>query len=217
MFAVLGTIEFQTLMAPEQIAAERSWHYAEHRVIEDSSQLQWIADDLESITLDMLFHATFTNPAAQLDALIEAASDHQARPLVFGNGVHRGYFVITSISTIDKQMSEIGDPVSVIVRVRLKQWVPSGSSNSSGLPNGVFSPIAVVAAPAGLSTSVVAYTPPSGAPETSSTAIASMYVAPTLSAVGLSPLLGNPILSGPASAAIVAADIPASTIVRSPV
>ena len=100
MFAVLGTIEFQTLMAPEQIAAERSWHYAEHRVIEDSSQLQWIADDLESITLDMLFHATFTNPAAQLDALIEAASDHQARPLVFGNGVHRGYFVITSISTI---------------------------------------------------------------------------------------------------------------------
>jgi hypothetical protein len=40
----------------------------------------------------MLFHISFTDPAAQLAALLAAADDHQARALVLGNGVFRGFF-----------------------------------------------------------------------------------------------------------------------------
>lgn len=196
--------------------AERSWRYAEHRVVEDTSQLQWIADELETIKLDILFHASFTNPAAQLDALLEAASDHQARALVFGNGVHRGYFVITAISTIDKQTSDIGDPVSVSVRVGLKQWTPPLNAGSDGLPTASFAPIAAVAASSGATSGTVQYSAPAGLLG-GSTASASMYTAPVMTAAGLSALLGNPVLSGPTSAMIIAADVPVSTIVRSPV
>jgi phage protein U len=216
MFAVLGDIVFETLAGPEQITAERNWHYAEHRVVEDTSQLQWIADELETVTLDVLFHVSFTNPAAQLEALLEAASDHQARALVFGNGVHRGYFVITSIGTIDKQTSDVGDPVSVSVRVGLKQWLPTQNSGSNNLPAGSFAPIAAVVASSGITTGTVPYIAPAGSPG-ENIASASIYTAPIMTAAGLSPLLGNPAPSGPGSALMIAADVPVSAIVRSPV
>ena len=122
MFAVLGEILFDTLSGPEHIGSEYRWSFAEHRVVEDTARLQWTGDELGTITLEMTFHALFTNPAEQLAALLLAAGDHQARPLVFGNGVHRGYFVIMSLSTVDQQMSDWGDPVAVRVRVGLKQW-----------------------------------------------------------------------------------------------
>jgi phage protein U len=96
MFALLGEISFEVIGSPEVFESSRRFDYAEHRVVEDRPRLQWLAADLESITLAMLFHISFTDPAAQLAALLAAADDHQARALVLGNGVFRGFFVVES-------------------------------------------------------------------------------------------------------------------------
>jgi Phage P2 GpU len=87
MFALFGEISFEVIGSPEVFESSRRFDYAEHRVVEDRPRLQWLAADLESITLAMLFHISFTDPAAQLAALLSAAYDHQARALVLGNGV----------------------------------------------------------------------------------------------------------------------------------
>ena len=76
MFAALGEIIFELLGGPQAIEATRRWDYAEQRVLEDLPRLQWIADGAELITLEMLFHQSFTNPSSQLAALMAAASDH---------------------------------------------------------------------------------------------------------------------------------------------
>ena len=121
MFAVFGDIEFALLDSPSVFDASRTWEYAEHRVLEDQPRLQWTANGLETIELDFHFHSSFTDPSTQAAALVIAAGDHNARPLVFGNGVHRGYFIVTSIRTTAEQMSSNGDVIAMTVRVALKE------------------------------------------------------------------------------------------------
>src|ERR1700686_1485961 len=109
MFAVLGEIVFELLSSPEAFDSTRSWDYAEHRVVEDRPKLQWLAAGLQIIELDFHFHISFTNPVAQAAVLTTASGDHNARALVFGNRVHRGYFIVTSMRTTSQQMSSTGD------------------------------------------------------------------------------------------------------------
>lgn len=79
MFAAFGEIVFELLGSPDSLESARRWHYAEHRVIEDVARLQWVGDELETMTIAMLFHASYTDPAAQSAALLAAAADHGAR------------------------------------------------------------------------------------------------------------------------------------------
>ena len=97
MFALLGEIIFVTLTSFEGFRSSSDYRYAEHQVVEARPRLQWLAQELQKISLEMGFHVAFTNPATQMNQLRAAGEDHQARALVFGNGVHRGYFVIDSI------------------------------------------------------------------------------------------------------------------------
>src|SRR5579872_5011581 len=86
VFAILGDIPFQVVGSPESLSDSRGYDYAEHRVIQDRPVLQWLADDLETIELEMLLHQSFTNPTVNLLLLLQAAETHAALPLVFGNG-----------------------------------------------------------------------------------------------------------------------------------
>jgi phage protein U len=97
MFAVLGEILFEVLTSPAGFRAQTEYHYAEHQVLEAPSRLQWLADGLQRITLELGFHVAFTNPYLQMTLLYTAAELHGALPLVFGNGIYRGFFVIESI------------------------------------------------------------------------------------------------------------------------
>jgi phage protein U len=213
MFAVLGEIVFETLTAPDSFQAAQRWDYAEQPVVEDAPRLQWIADGLETVTIEMLFHASFTNPKAQLDALTAAASDHQARALVFGNGVHRGYFVITSMRTTDQQMSDAGDAIAMRVRVELREWPIGNGANALLLSTQSFAPIGIVAAAPGVPTARAPYAAPFGvSPAISAPAVA--YLAPTLAAAGVSSILASPTATGATSAVAIAADIPVTAIVR---
>ena len=187
MFASFGEIAFQILSGPESIDEELRWEYAEHRVVEDLPKLQWIGDGLETLTMEMFFHRAFSDPAAQLEALIAAASDHQARALVFANGDLRGYFVINSLRTSFRQLSDLGDPIAVAVQVSLKKWDFSSETHGASNLRGI-RPIAAVAAPPGTSTGLASLDGAAGV----SAEIAPLlqaYSGPNLPAAGVSLLV----------------------------
>jgi phage protein U len=188
------------MAAPEKFASSRRWDYAEHRVVEDLPHLQWLGEGLEILTIEMLFHASFMDPAAQLAALIAAGSDHSARALVFGNGEHRGYFVVTGIQTASTQMDAAGAPIAITVNATLRQWAPGSEIDPNAPPRQQFAPIGMV------------FVPPQSTARLAPTPIAART--PSALAPGVSSLLYNHQEVGPATPNLMPADVSAHAIVR---
>jgi phage protein U len=191
MFAIFGNIPFEVLGSPERMESKLGYDYAAHAVVEDKPLLQWVGDALQTIALELMFHTSFTNPAAQLAALEAAAADHQARALVFGSGEYRGYFVVTSLGVISRQLGPSGIAIAIQVRLTLTEWAIGNQLDPNAPPIPAFTPIALVAA----------LTPAPG----SAAAILA----------GVSALLNNPTSTGPGGAQLTPADVPPSQIVRS--
>ncbi|MGH7986951.1 MAG: phage tail protein [Candidatus Binataceae bacterium] len=215
MFAIFGEIVFEVLSSPETMESSRSWEYAEHRVIENSPRLQWISDPLQRLTLELMLHSSFTVPALQMEALAAAASDHRARPLILGNGELLGYFVITALSALSRQMSATGDTISISARLTLKEWAMMAELNSFP-PSPPIQPIAIVAAAAGVATAPVGYAAPGGISNVLG-APGAAYIAPAISSPGVSSILSNPASGASVGPQMTAADVPARQIVRAQV
>lgn len=190
MFAVLGDIQFEVVGSPEAYESAGVYDFAEQKVIESKPQLQWVGDDLERLKFELMWHASFTNPGAQLARLRATAAEHLALPLVFGNGGFRGFFVIESINVKSQQLSAGGSPIAIRVALALKEWIANPlllSSIKQVLP---FSPLGIIAAPA-QAAGANALTP------------------------GVSVLLNTPSATGTAGPNLEAGDVPAAVIVRS--
>jgi phage protein U len=207
MFALLGDISFEVTGSPEVFESSRRFDYAEHRVVEDRPRLQWLATGLESITLAMLFHTSFTNPAAQLAALTAAAEDHQARALVLGNGVFRGLFVVEAVATSDIQLGADATPIAIRVQTKLREWAPGSEFDPAAPPR-------LATAPLGISPVAISYSTP--APLFGTDASATSYTIPTFNQPGVSPLVDNPLPAGPGGPKLSYGDVPATAIVRAP-
>lgn len=190
MFAVLGDIPFQVVGSPEAFSDSRGYDYAEQRVAQARPRLQWLADDLMTIRLELLLHQSFTEPAASLLVLRQAAATHAALPLIFGNGDFRGYFVITRIDTQSRQLSGSGDLFAITVRLSLRESPVEFDPAAPPIP--AFPLIAIAAAASSGSSST-----------------------PALASSGVSALVALVGPSGPTSAILLPDDVPASTIVRS--
>jgi phage protein U len=207
MFALLGEIAFQVIGSPEGFESSRSFDYAEHRVVEDLPRLQWLAAGLESIALEMLFHASFTDPAVQLAALLAAGADHQARALVLGNGVFRGFFVVESVATRDIQLGADATPIAIRVRASLREWAPGAELDPAAPPRPSSPPL-------GLAPVAINYSSP--AELAGSDTQAANYTAPTFNQPGVSPLVENPLPGGASGPNLSFGDVPPAVIVRSP-
>lgn len=207
MFALLGEISFQVIGSPEIFESSRRFDYAQHRVVEGRPRLQWLAAELESITLAMLFHSSFTDPAAQLAALLAAADDHQARALVLGNGVFRGFFVVESVATSGIQLGADAAPIAIRVRASLREWVPGSEFDPTAPPR-------LSTIPLGIAPVAISYSSP--APLLEAGAFAASYAAPTFNQPGVSPLVDNPLPGGAGGPNLSYTDVPAAAIVRSP-
>jgi phage protein U len=144
MFALLGEILFDTLTSPEAFRSASEYSYAEHKVIEAAPRLQWLANALQKISLELGFHVAFTNPATQMNLLRAAAEDHQARALVFGNGVHRGYFVVESLDETFQQTADDGSYVAISARVELREWIPGADFDPLAPPRRATPPPGLV-------------------------------------------------------------------------
>lgn len=224
MYAVLGDILFVTLTSPAAFESARAFDYAEHKVVQAPPRLQWTANALETITLDLNFHVAFTNPQTQLNTLNAAAKDHQARALVFGNGIHRGYFVIVSIAETQKHQADDGSMIWASAKVELKQWIPGADFDPLAPPRPRTPPPAIVPTPS--SSTAASATPfnpnqpigphnllPTAAILTLGALPANTYTPPGYPNAGVSAGVSNP--AGPvAPGNLNYGTVPASTAVR---
>jgi phage protein U len=185
LFAALGEIQFEVVGSPEAYESAGTYDFAEQKVIESKPLLQWVGDDLERLKFELMWHASFTKPAAQLALLRAMAAEHLALPLVFGNGGFRGFFVIESINVKSQQLSAGGAPIAIRVALALKEWVAdalllSRASTVTGL------------LPLGITASQE-----------------------TVNATGVSALLSTPSAMGASGPNLGADDVPVAVIVRS--
>jgi phage protein U len=122
MFAALGEITFELLHVDGQGTQEAaSW--AEHALIEGKPRLQWIGEALTEIRLDLSFHIGYCKPDAEIKRLRKAKSDHQAMAYVLGNGVHRGWYVITDLSVTSRNTGPTGTTLAAEVSLTLREYV----------------------------------------------------------------------------------------------
>jgi phage protein U len=192
VFAVLGDIQFEVVGSPEGYESAGAYDFPELRVIESKPRLQWVGDELERLSFDLMWHASFTNPAAQLALLRATAAQHLALPLVFGNGGFRGFFVIESIKVKSQQLSAGGAPIAIRVALALKEWIAGLQLLSSTRRAGAFSLLGLATASTGTVAGV-------------SAGLTS----------GLSALLSTLSATGPNTPELEANDVSASVIVRS--
>ncbi|MFZ2062743.1 MAG: phage tail protein [Candidatus Binatus sp.] len=190
MFAALGEIQFEVVGSPEAYESARTYDFAEQKVVESKPQLQWVGDDLERLKFELMLHASFTNPAAQLALLRATAAEHLAQPLVFGDGGFRGFFVIESINVKSQQLSAGGAPISIRVALALKEWDADSILLSSAVPAATVSPLAIAT--------------------TSPEVVGANALTP-----GVSALLSIPAAAGARGPNLEAGDVPATVIVRS--
>ena len=190
MFAALGEIQFEVVGSPEAYESSRTYDFAEQKVIGSKPQLQWVGDDLERLKFELMWHASFTNPAAQLALLRATAAEHLAQPLVFGDGGFRGFFVIESINVKSQQLSSGGAPISIRVALALKEWDADSILLSSAIPVTTVSPLAIAT--------------------TSPEVVGANALTP-----GVSALLSIPPAAGVSGPNLEASDVPATVIVRS--
>jgi phage protein U len=186
LFAALGEIQFEVVGSPEAYESAGAYDFAEQKVIESKPLLQWVGDDLERLKFELMWHASFTKPAAQLALLRAMAAEHLALPLVFGNGGFRGFFVIESINVKSQQLSAKGAPIAIRVALALKEWTADALLLSRARMVTALSPLNI--------------------------ATASQEAA---SASGVSALLSTPSAMGAAGPNLGAGDVPAAVIVRS--
>lgn len=194
MFAMLGVIPFEVVGSPEGYDSAEGFDYKEDKVLDAKPQIQWVGDDLRRISFDLVFHASFTNPALQLAALRTAASLHGAYPLVFAAGTYVGMFVIESLKVKAQVMTDLGGLVSIKVALALKEWIA---------PVGI-SPLATLL---GITAAAIATSPRLG-------------IAAAALPAGASALRSN-ANAGVAAAAEIAPsleafDVPLATVVRAP-
>ena len=225
MYAVFGEILFEVLTSPTSFDSAREFDYAEHRIVQDRPRLQWLSDALETISLELMLHVAFTNPKSQLDALNAAAQDHQARALVFGNGVHRGYFVLTAIGETHRHNADDGSLIWTTARVELKEYAFGAEVDPYAPPRPTTAPPAIVAAPPVAPGSLTAFSPnqpigpsnllPDAAILTLGALPANTYSAPAYASAGVSAGVSNP--GAPAAASPPSLNytaVPASAAVR---
>ena len=192
MFAVLGDIQFEVIGSPESYESADGYDFPEQRVIESKPRLQWVGDELERLKFELMWHASFTNPATQLALLRATAATHLALPLVFGDGGFRGFFVIESIKVKSQQLSASGAPIAIRVALALKEWAADAQSLFGSSSFGAFTMLGITTASTG--------TPASGSNGTMP---------------GVSALLNIPSATGTSGPNLEADDVPAAVIVRS--
>lgn len=123
MFAQLGNIIFQKAYTPDAISHTDETEYVEHALINIKPRLQPAGNSLETIDLSILLRAEITSIQTTLAALKKSKDTFEVLPLIMGNGVYKGDYVITSLTDSTLVALEDGTPVAVAVSISLKEFV----------------------------------------------------------------------------------------------
>ncbi|AXE34001.1 phage tail protein [Chromobacterium phragmitis] len=123
MFALLGEVQFDLITYFDGFESQFGADYAEHALIEGKPRLQWMADKLDEIRIQLSFHSQFCDPEAELLKLRQALMDHKAMALMLGNGDYKGWFVLTDLQATSKQTDAAGTLIALEANITLREYV----------------------------------------------------------------------------------------------
>jgi phage protein U len=123
MFAQLGSTIFENIQVFNEFSKTGSAVYAEHALLDGKPRLQRVGSALDEINISMRLHASFCNPAQQLNILREASNEGEILPFLWGNGTVEGSFVITDISETIEDADNQGNVFSYVLGIILREYV----------------------------------------------------------------------------------------------
>lgn len=123
MFALLGTIQFKLITYFDGIEVNKATKFARHEVLDGKPILQRTGDELDEISIELAFHDYYCDPATELKRLDDARLAAEAMPLIWGNGVVEGQFVIEKLRVTGQTATRFGELTSVSASVSLIEYV----------------------------------------------------------------------------------------------
>lgn len=130
MYGTFGEIVFTGLLSPRDFSTSLRAAYARHELIDGKPRLQRTGTDLEEISITFLFHASFCNPQAQLNALERMLRAGEIAPLTFGDGAYYGRFVLEEYSTNITQQQANGAIIAAEVSASLVEVANSDDAQA---------------------------------------------------------------------------------------
>lgn len=125
MFALLGEIQFELVTHFDGLEINRATKFARHETLGGKPVLQRTGDELDELTIELAFHDYYCDPEAELKKLDAARLAAKALPLVWGNGVVEGSFVIESLRIVQQGATQYGKVISLSATVKLVEFVES--------------------------------------------------------------------------------------------
>ena len=128
MLAQLGDIQFEGLNTPRSWSETHATKFGEIPHIGTKPSMQYTAEELVSIDLEIRLSQDFCDPSESLDLLKKAKTEGEVLPFISGTGVLVGKFVVTSLDVNVECTSAEGELRSVTISISLKEYVPPPGS-----------------------------------------------------------------------------------------
>lgn len=141
VFATLGDALFSPRLSPSGLDVQQGAAYAEHALFSRAPRLQYTGRELDTLSLTFDLHFSFCTPVEEKKKLETMLREHQAHPLVFGDGSWWGYFVLERLSTTLEQCGPTGTPWLISMQAELKEYTgdpakpPERPAVSDGAPS----------------------------------------------------------------------------------
>lgn len=122
MYAQLGDIQFEGLLGFTSLDHTLASKFAETPIIEGKPRLQYTGEELDDISFTMRLHASFCDPEFQFQKLNNKRTSQEVLPLLNGDGLFYGNFVIEQIKKGIAHTSPTGFIVDLELSVTLKEF-----------------------------------------------------------------------------------------------
>ena len=131
MFVQLGNdIKAELLTAPLSWIEAHGAKYAEIPHVGGKPSIQFTAEDLVGLEWQFKLSREFCDPGDALSKLHIAKSTGEVLPIILGNGVFVGRFVIRTLDVGVKQTTAQGDLITVTIGVSFLEYIPPPGSDA---------------------------------------------------------------------------------------
>lgn len=141
VFATLGDVLISPKLSPSGFDVQQGAAFAEHALFSRAPRLQYTGRELDTLSLTFDLHFSFCTPVEERKKLETMLREHQAHPLIFGDGSWWGYFVLERLSTTLEQCGSTGTPWLISMQAELKEYTgdpakpPERPAVSDGAPS----------------------------------------------------------------------------------
>lgn len=123
MFAQLGKTVFQAVFSFAEDSEQGAASYAEHALLDGKPRLQKTGVGLTERSIKIMLHNSFCVPQDELNKLKDSRDQGEILPLIWGNGLVEGDFVITDLSASKEDVAPNGTVICYSVSINLKEFV----------------------------------------------------------------------------------------------